>query len=361
MPEVTGIALAMNQDGRLELVATSSDGGSPGAVWHAWQTTPGGRWTGWQSLGEPGGGALAAAVAPNADGRLEVAVMDQDGVVWHRWQTKPNNGWWQWYALGEPGGDGFLMSALVPAQNSDGRLETFLMRRDGTVRHHWQTSPNNGWSQWQSLDKPDDDAFGPLAVGANADGRLEVVVPGVSTAGEVAMWHRWQLTGGGRWSDWASLGRPGGQLGPGGVPVLAQNQDGRLELFTVGDDRAVWRRRQQPLGGGWSAWESLGSKAGGFAEVGVGANADGRLELFATLHDGTDLWHRRQTAPNNGWAPWASLGSVATGTIQAPALVANADGRLELFLRTPDTGGLYQLSQKTPNGGWTPGRGWPPP
>ena len=44
-----------------------------------------------------------------------------------------------------------------------------------------------------------------------------------------------------------------------------------------------------------------------------------------------------------------------------PTDTVDADGRLEVFLQTPDTGGLYQLSQSTPNGGWTPGHGWPPP
>ena len=38
-------------------------------------------------------------------------------------------------------------------------------------------------------------------------------------------------------------------------------------------------------------------------------DADGRLEVFAR---GTDnaLWHIWQTAPNNGWSGWASLGGV---------------------------------------------------
>jgi hypothetical protein len=111
----------------------------------------------------------------------------------------------------------------------------------------------------------------------------------------------------------------------------------------------------------WSSWKSMGSQAGGFADLGVGRNADGRLEVFATLQNGTDLWHVWQTAPNGNWSSWKSMGSVATGTIAGPTLASDADGRLEVFLQTPDTGGLYQLSQSTPNGGWTPGHGWPPP
>jgi hypothetical protein len=262
MSEVTGIALARNRDGRLELVATTGGAeGFGGDVWHAWQTAPNGSWTGWSRLGRrPGGGASAPAVARNADGRLEVAVVGGDGTVWHRWQTAPNN--------------------------------------------HWS-------SQWESFGELGDQrAMAWLVLTRNADGRLEVFVPA--------------------------------------------NND-------VGDERAVWHRWQTTPNGKWSSWKSMGSQAGGFADLGVGRNADGRLEVFATLQNGTDLWHIWQTTPNGNWSSWKSMGSVATGTIAGPTLASDADGRLEVFLQTPDTGGLYQLSQSTPNGGWTPGHGWPPP
>jgi hypothetical protein len=56
MPYVTGIGLAANQDGRLELLAHIGPNGPcglPGGVWHAWQTAPNGDWTVWDSLGQP--------------------------------------------------------------------------------------------------------------------------------------------------------------------------------------------------------------------------------------------------------------------------------------------------------------------
>jgi hypothetical protein len=208
------------------------------------------------------------------------------------------------------------MSLLVLAQNTDGRLEVAVPANNDVgdqraVWHRWQTAPNNGWAGWHSLGEPPGGFFGPLALGANADGRLELVAPAAFAGGDQEIWHRWQSTPGGGWSGWSSLGTAGGGELLTSVPVLARNADGRLELFVVAGDGAVW--------------------------------------------------HRWQTAPNNGWSPWANLGSVATGTIQGPTLASNADGRLELFLRAPDTGGLYQLSQSAPNDGWTPGHGWPPP
>jgi hypothetical protein len=366
MSEIREIALTANQDGRLELVATTDDpAGFGGEVWHAWQTAPNGTWTGWHSFGRPGGGAAGPAVGRNADGRLEVAVVGGDQGVWHRWQTAPNNGWSGWHSFGQPDAQG-PMSLLVLAQNTDGRLEVAVPANNDVgdqraVWHRWQTAPNNGWAGWHSLGEPPGGFFGPLALGANADGRLELVAPAAFAGGDQEIWHRWQSTPGGGWSGWSSLGTAGGGELLTSVPVLARNADGRLELFVVAGDGAVWHRWQTAPNNGWSPWANLGSKAGGFADLGVGTNADGRLELFATLQNGTDLWHRWQTAPNNGWSPWANLGSVATGTIQGPTLASNADGRLELFLRAPDTGGLYQLSQSAPNDGWTSGHGWPPP
>ena len=178
------------------------------------------------------------------------------------------------------------MSLLVLAQNTDGRLEVAVPANNDVgdqraVWHRWQTAPNNGWAGWHSLGEPPGGFFA-LALGANADGRLELVAPAAFAGGDQEIWHRWQSTPGGGWSGWSSLGTAGGGELLTSVPVLARNADGRLELFVVAGDGAVWHRWQTAPNNGWSPWANLGSKAGGFADLGVGTNADGRLELFAT-------------------------------------------------------------------------------
>src|SRR5690242_11758195 len=119
MPHLTGIALAPNKDGRLELLAISGREGSAagegpvavsppglaGAVWHAWQESPNGDWSGWYSFGQPGSGISgnAPAVARNSDGRLQVVVIADDGTVWHRAQTAPSGfDWSDWRSLERP-------------------------------------------------------------------------------------------------------------------------------------------------------------------------------------------------------------------------------------------------------------------
>jgi hypothetical protein len=359
MSEVTGIAVAANADGRLELVAASNLLSQPGGAWHAWQTTPNGAWTGWRSLGKPGNGLWwnnAPALARNADGRLEVLVVSADGTVWHAWQV-PGAGWSGWSSLGKPGNQNASGIAALAA-NADGRLEAFVIGEDRAVWHRWQLPRGGHWSAWSRLGQPGGRPVDYLAVGANADGRLELFVPG----DDYAMWHRWQTAPNNGWSAWSSLGQPGEEQ-PTGWLKLAHGSDGRLELFVVTLEGNLWHAAQVTPGGHWAQWSSLDGPEGepGIAEVGVGANADGRLEVMATLLDSTDLWHRSQTAPDDGWSDWSSLGSVATGRIAAPTLAADADGRLELFLQMPETGGLYQLTQTEPNAGWNVGRSWPHP
>jgi hypothetical protein len=101
-----------------------------------------------------------------------------------------------WISLGAPSGG---ISTFLPTVgvNADGRLEAFLIGTDGLLWHIWQLTPNAGWGAWTSLDAPSNvtgDVNYP-AVGRNADGRLEVFVVGTDNA----LWHTWQLSPGGAW------------------------------------------------------------------------------------------------------------------------------------------------------------------
>jgi acylphosphatase len=177
----------------------------------------------------------------------------------------------------------------------------------------------------------------------NSDGRLEVF--GVGS--DRAVWHNWQKAPhSGPWSGWASLG---------GVvtsdPAVFINSDGRLELFARGADNALWHNWQTaPHAGPWSGWNSLGGIITSDPEV--VENSDGRLEVFARGLDGA-LWHNWQTAPHAGpWSGWASLGGIITSN---PVPVRNSDGRLEIFARGTDNA-LWHIWQTVPHAG--PWSGW---
>jgi hypothetical protein len=383
MPQLTGIALAPNQDGRLELVAVSGGGGSPavsgpggspepaGAVWHAWQKSPNGDWSGWASLGQPGSGISgnAPAVARNSGGCLEAVVIADDGTVWHRAQTAPNGpGWSDWQSLERPGGKEAAGTPAL-AQDKDGSLEVFVVRQSDTTVWHASDHHETGWSGWDSLDKPGGGVSlepNGIAVASNSDGRLELFV-----TDSQAIWHRWQRQQGG-WSHWSPLGTPeppGGQIR---VPVVARPGGGRLHLFTAASDGVVWLRSQhdtQP--DGWIIWQVMGRSW--FDEVGVGVDGGGRLTLVTTSRE-RRLWQRGQLSPE-GFFPaawrldWSSFGTSSyenPGLLTHPTLAPNADGRLELFLLHPGAGDLYQFSQAPPKDVWPPAvwsdaREWPLP
>jgi acylphosphatase len=185
-----------------------------------------------------------------------------------------------------------------------------------------------------------DDPFNSKAstVVCNSDGRLEVFGVGM----DKALWHIWQTAPhAGPWSAWSSLS--------GGIdsfPAVAVNVDGRLEAFVRGNDNALWHMWQTaPHAGPWSAWSSLGGTI--TSNPAVFVNSDGRLEVFAR---GTDdaLWHIWQTAPHAGpWSAWSSLGGVITSD---PVVVDNSDGRLEVFARGTDKA-LWHVWQTVAHGG----------
>jgi len=81
---------------------------------------------------------------------------------------------------------------------------------------------------------------------------------------------------------------------------LAQNGDGRLEVFARGDDNAVWHIWQLAANNGWGNWVSLGGTVSTWSSyVQVANNADGRLEVFVHFHN--DPLQHMQTAARNGW------------------------------------------------------------
>jgi len=106
---------------------------------------------------------------------------------------------------------------------------------------------------------------------------------------------------------WVGYGPPYVGGGPAQVrqPFTIHNQDGRIELFAIGEDGAVWHRWQTEPNGPFAEWHSLG---GNVSQPFAIRNQDGRIELFA-IGATTDraLWHRWQTEPNGPFAEWHRL------------------------------------------------------
>ena len=138
-----------------------------------------------------------------------------------------------------------------------------------------------------------------------------------------------------------------------GIPVVAPNADGQLEVFGLhkgGTLQHIWQTRP---GNGWSAWESLAGSLGG--DPAVAQNADGRLEVFVyhwTDVNTTRVQHIWQTAPNSGWSKWSTIDVHPAGR---PAAAQNADGHLEVFAREASNH-LEHAWQRPLISGWVIGR-----
>ena len=210
---------------------------------------------------------------------------------------------------------------MAVGQDADGRLEVFAVEVGSQrVKHLWQTNRDGGWTRWSDLDGV---SVAGLTVATNADGRMELF--GVD--GDHHLVHCWQrqINASGEWSEWAGLG---GDILPGlGVGL---NDNGRLGVFAVGATNGAVQRIVQTSAGDsahWQPWTNFGGNIR--PGIAVGQNADGRLEIFAVKNSGSTLQHRFQLKPHeDNWLGWRDLGEAVQS---APAVGRNDDGTLEIF------------------------------
>jgi LmbE family N-acetylglucosaminyl deacetylase len=149
-----------------------------------------------------------------------------------------------------------------------------------------------------------------------------------------------------------------GPLDIGGGPVapslaVGANQDGRVEVFGVDlDSHNIVTAYQTGQGSGFSGWVDLGNPNGpGGQHTGapaVGVNADGRLQVFAKNSGGgvSTIW---QTSVNGTFSAWLDLGG-GPDIQGTPVCVTRASGRMALFASTRTA--IKMWWQTAPNGGW---------
>jgi hypothetical protein len=167
-------------------------------------------------------------------------------------------------------------------------------------------------TDWTSLGKPPATIKSSPSLGQNADGRLEVFTIG----SDGALWHIWQVVPNGNWSNWSSLGKPPNTNNI-TTPIVSENQDGRLEAFVIGSDGALWHIWQLTHGGTWGSWSSLDPPSSSVTAAGdpfVTENADGRLEAFTNGSDGA-LWHCWQVSPGGLWGSSTTPLEAASATV----------------------------------------------
>ena len=160
------------------------------------------------------------------------------------------------------------------------------------------------------------------------------------SAGDEIAWalnHDWQTAPNGGWAGKWPLGGFAVQM------TVGANVDGRLEVFYVGTNGLLYHNWQVAPNGTWHGEVPLGGAA---LQAAVARNADGRLELF---YVGTNnvIYHNWQTAPNGGWFGERPLG----GSAKQLTVARNSTGCLEVFyVGTNDA--LYHNWQVAAGGNW---------
>jgi hypothetical protein len=325
-------------------------------------------WTTWTTLGQPGetNRFTALALGKHHDGRLALFAGGSRGELWHRAEAG-GGAWSDWERIGD---DTVQVNFhdLVVGRHQDGRLAMFTISATdesspAALQHLAQTAPNGGWGSWENLGAPPApggfflhrNTRRRIALGYNADGRLEVFVPhwgNVDTQSPTADFcHVCETSPNGGWSQWQNMGAI-----PKRSPALpfnfevASNLDGRQELFVVGASAGLWHAWQEAPNGDWSCWRD--EEHPSWDSIAVGRNADGRLEVFLTDGRG-NVMHTCQTVANGGWGDWRDLENPEGVPLDTLAVESHPSGLLELFAKDRSDKGAYWHNRQTePNGVW---------
>jgi subtilisin family serine protease len=223
-------------------------------------------------------------------------------------------------------GTGFSDATFI--SNSSLQLENFALRTNGTLVQRSQTT-SGAWSNWLVIGTE----IRSFSVGRHANGRLELFVIGRDNA----LFTRVQSRPAGAWNGWI---RHEGSFRD--VSVF-QHQDGRLEVFLIGTASALFQRIQNAPNGSWSGINRLG---GSFQKVKLALHADGRGEMLGLTTSG-QLVSRSQKAVRGSWTAWQNV----RNSVVDFDLLRGANNRLEAFAVT-QSGSLMQRSQTAPNGSW---------
>jgi hypothetical protein len=175
-----------------------------------------------------------------------------------------------------------------------------------------------------------------IAVGRNTDGRMEMFALG----GDYAVYYQTQVSPGGAWGGWQYLGGYVKSIS------VAREQDGRLDVFAIGTDRAVYYASQTYAGSStFGSWHYIGGVALGIA---VGTHSNGALEIFeiGTNHQVYKNW---ENAPNGSFQ--TGFNSSLGGNARAIYVANNLDQSLQLFTINQD--GSVSTAWQTNNGPWS--------
>ena len=235
----------------------------------------------------------------------------------------------QWQPLGMSG-----IAQLQMTRDQNGSVAVIARTTGGGLMFDEQNGPGAGWKAPASLG-----GWGlqDFAVTAQADGRLVVFALG----GDGAIYMQTQnAAGSSAFSGWSYLG------GHGLIDVAAAREaDGLVVMLAVGADHNVYEQRQSSQNGGFDPWTWVGGP--GVIQIAMAAQPSGRLALIGRTPDG-EMMFTNQPSVNANFLGWTSLGGTQLTDF---TLAKNLDGRLEMLAIGGDTA-VYDKPQAHPDLDW---------
>lgn len=261
---------------------------------------------------------LPAALVLDAAGRLG-AVANIAGRVKARWLEDKAQAWTgDWVDLGAP-----IAGTPAAARAGDGRIAVFYRDPESRLMCLRQNTDRTGWEApaWMSQALLQGDPI----VGLNGDGRIEVFLIGT----DGALYHVWTSAAGAE--QWSGAE----QFGGGAVRDIAVTTtvDGRQAFFHVNTAGELWLIQQSAANGYWSDFTNPANGVTGLLSAGPSAHGP-LLTIFASHQSGSDnVLSYAQQQPDTSWngpdeLPFDETARPNTTPSVRPALLRGPSGRL---------------------------------
>ncbi|WP_407992281.1 PIG-L family deacetylase [Kitasatospora sp. CMC57] len=231
--------------------------------------------------------------------------------------------------------------------NQDGRPQVFVVR-NGAPDTYWRTLQGT-WAGPLRFSDPGGRLAPALAVGMNQDGRMELFARRLTDHHIVSLPQNtpnggWRTT----WTDHGNPNQGSGYEAQVGMPVVAADQDGRLEMFVKNAGGGLSHKWQTSINGSWSAgWADMG---GSDLQDPVTAvrNGEGRIEVFGSTRTSILGWW--QGAPNGTFAGPGPIPNAQPAS--PPKAAVGQSGRIDLAYREVGTGMMLVSYQNQVGGAW---------
>lgn len=178
---------------------------------------------------------------------------------------------------------------------------------------------------------------------------------GVDDAGQLRSIY--QEYPGGPWSGWSGPWRGDS---PAGLTSLAacQQNDGRVQLWGLGANHALYSIYQTSPGGDWSGWSGAGWNGAPPLKVVAASQQGGSrgAQLWGIDLSG-QLRSTYQETAGGSWVGWSGNWRNAPGNLVSVAVCQQNNGACRIWIVDGD-GRLYSTRQTTPGGDW---EAWSPP